>query len=102
MSTFIIRPERMIKELSSHLKGKLKGSLNWYFNSADNMVYMYYNHISEYVCIMNPNEIPMDLRLYMGKDTEILGTLKEYEEMKEEMEEVEESVSYPSEEEEND
>lgn len=78
---FLVTPERMIKLLSTHAKGKLQGQFNWYVNSKDGMVHAHYNYAdTEYLCIMDKEGIPVEIRFYMGESSRVLGVYEEKDE----------------------
>lgn len=71
---YLVRVSRLKRELSSHAKGKGKGVLNWFINSEDGMVYFFYDVFNVTYCsIVKPENVPVELKLYMGADREILG-----------------------------
>ncbi|MDT8337328.1 MAG: hypothetical protein RQ856_05830 [Candidatus Izemoplasmatales bacterium] len=72
---YLIKPNRLAKELSAHAKGQARGVLNWYINSEDGLMYVYYDYANVcYCCIVsNRDELPIGVRSFLGEDNEILG-----------------------------
>lgn len=87
---FLVRVDRLMKELSGHGKTHGKGLLNWYINGVDGLFHIYYdlNNV-RLLCILRRDDIPIDLKTYLGGEREILGLYELVEEV------FDEEVSLP-------
>jgi len=78
---YLIKPERLMYELRTHAKGQGRGILNWYINSEDGLLHIYYHFAGvDYLTIMSPENVPIEIKTYLSTTTEILGYYEKEEE----------------------